>query len=82
MTPTTVTAVAIVNPSAVPVVVSITVWDSNGNVVEFLGQPGGQQQDGHAVALASGISRRGGQARFSAIFGSRGECSSAGIALQ
>ena len=28
-----VTAVAIVNPSAVPVVVSITVWDSNGNVV-------------------------------------------------
>jgi hypothetical protein len=28
-----VTAVAIVNPSAVPVVVSITAWDSNGNVV-------------------------------------------------
>jgi hypothetical protein len=28
-----VTAVAIVNPSALPVVVSITVWDSNGNVV-------------------------------------------------
>ena len=78
-----VTAVAIVNPSALPVVVSITVWDSNGNVV------GNSSVDlaansKTAMPLRSlpGISRRGGQARFSAIFGSRGERSGAGTALQ